>query len=218
MSVSLNQGLNDLSKELGESVVNQSTNRISHYGDAVVQFFNDRKWSFGTKKNTSLTTSSGVKSYSLATITDMREPGPFKKIKIGTAVYIPISPEDAEDSKYSGKNYCYKDDEDNTLNFLSDIADGQTIEIRYWYIPARQTDINTGTYPVPDRYRKAVALLAAAFVQHSRYLEAQGNLKFNLYQRELKNIALQQSERNRNQPRTIKNFMSYRGFKRTYNK
>jgi hypothetical protein len=219
MSVSLSSGLQDLSKELGETTVNQTTNRINHYNDAVVEFFNDRKWAFSTKKDTSLATISGTKRYNLDGITDIRLPGGIKEVFIGdddSQPFIPIDYAARHDTQYSGNKFFYIDAETNDIVFLRDITTtGDTITIRYFHIPTRITDIaSVSTFPVPDRYRKAVATLAASYVQYSRYLDAQGNRLFNMYQRLIGSAAQQQAERNVGNPLKINHPLRWRGFKR----
>lgn len=223
MAVLLNTGLSDLSKELGETTVNQTTNRIKHYNDAVIDFFKRKKWNFALKRYTGLTTTNGTQRYSLAGITNMRDPGGIKEIFIGTdsssnPAWLPINYEDRFDAGYIGRKYFYIDEETNEVVFLGDITTtGDTITIRYWHIPARIEDINDATgFPLPDRFRKEVALAAAAFVQWARYLGSEGNAKWTLYERMVANAEEQQNERNRGNIRRLGNPLSFLGFRRTY--
>lgn len=223
MAVLLNTGLSDLSKELGETTVNQTTNRIKHYNDAVIDFFKRKKWNFALKRYTGLTTTNGTQRYSLAGITNMRDPGGIKEIFIGTdsssnLPWTPVNYEDRFAAGYVGQKYFYIDEETNEVVFLGDITTtGDTITIRYWHIPARIEDINDATgFPLPDRFRKEVALAAAAFVQWARYLGSEGNAKWTLYERMVSNAEEQQNERNRGNIRRLANPLAFLGFRRTY--
>lgn len=220
MAVSLTSGLSDLSKELGETNTNTGTRRIQHYNDAVVDFANDRKWAFLVKENTELSTVSGDQSYAIpaAVLADWRSPGAIKEITLGDGE-TPIKPIDWDqrgDARFDGKNYFYINPEETTIYFKVAIDAVYTVHIHYYYIPARTTDTTSGTFPIPDRYRKAVALLAAAYVQWSRYLDQQGNRLFNLYAKMVGGIAQQQSERHNYKPRSLPHYLHYRGFRRTY--
>ncbi|OGI28081.1 MAG: hypothetical protein A2184_01070 [Candidatus Moranbacteria bacterium RIFOXYA1_FULL_44_7] len=218
MAISLTNGLSDTSRELGETVTKQTTRRIESYNDAIQDFANDSKWPFLVKKDESLTTISGQNNYSLAGITDIRKPGGIKLITIGTTDYSPIDYTDRNDDRYDGGKYFYLDPDDGQFTFMTDITTtGTTITIWYYYIPARITSVTAvETFPIPDRYRKVIAVLAGAYVQWSRYLEAQGNRLYNLYTKLVRNVGLQQSERNSNHPRKLQHFLQHKGFQRTY--
>lgn len=219
----LSDGLGDLSKELGETSVNQTPNRIKHYNDAIQEFASERKWSFLSKKNESILTVSGTNKYSLSTITDMRNPGGIKEVQVGTdsednLPFIPVDYEQRHNSSLLGKRFFYIDEETNEICFLADITTtGEKISIRYYYIPARKTEVGeTATFPIPDKFRKTIATLAAAYVQWGRYLDAQGNRLFNMYERLLNKKVIQQGERNAKNPRKMEHPLRWRGFKRTY--
>lgn len=213
MSVTLQQGLKDLSYELGETSVNTTEPRVAKYGEAIVQFFNEHKWKFATKENASITTTTS-KTYDISDITDMRDPGGIKSIEINGAEYLPIPFEKRFDSRYNSKNFFYHDIDLQTITFTSEMTAGYPIKIRYWFIPERTTDVTLGTYPLPDRYRKAVSLLASAYVQQARYLDAQASSKFVLYEREIKKLIGQQSERHTGMNRSFGNFLNHIGFRR----
>lgn len=219
MAITLTQGLSDLSKELNETNVNTAQARISHYNDAVIEFFGERKWPFAIKKDNTLTTSSGDQAYSITHLTDMRGPGGIKEVFITETgkPFTPIDYGDRHNDAYSGKSYFYEDPEQGTITFTNDITtDGDPITIYYYHIPARiESTASLSTFPIPDRYRKAVATLAASFVQRSRYLEGPANSLFNLYERMIGKITLQQSERTSNGPRKFPTFLQWRGFRRT---
>lgn len=223
MSIKLIDGLSDLSKELGETSANTTTNRIRHYNDAMLAFFTERKWPFGTKKNDSLTTVANQARYSLSGITDIRQPGGIKEIQIGdddsdNTPYVPIDYEQRHMPQFQGQKYFYIDAETNEVAFVSVPTEtGLKINIRYYFIPARIEDINSSDeFPCPDQFRKVVATLAAAYVQWARYLDAQGNRLYNMYERLLGKTETQQSERNRMNPRKFEHPMRWRGFRRTY--
>lgn len=221
MSHTLNVGLSDLSKELGETTVNSTDPRIRAYNDAAIDFFNEKKWPFGVKENAALSTSIGDNSYSLSSITDMRFPGPIKEIYLGsdTTPYIPIDWEDRNNADVQDGKFFYltPDESDNNIHFLGDITAVQVMHIWYYFIPTRIEDIDSvSTFPIPDRYRKTVATLAAAYVQWSRYLDSQGNRLFNVYERMVGRATNNQAERNRRQPRKLVHFLKNIGFKRTY--
>jgi len=220
MAVSLTNGLSDLSKELGETNTNTNTRRIQHYNDAVVDFANERKFPFFVKENTELATVSGDQDYAIpaAVLADWRSPGAIKEITLDddTTPIKPIDWDQRDDPRYDGKNYFYINPEETRIYFKATISAVYTVHIHYWYIPARTTDLEAGSFPIPDRYRKAVAVLAAAYVQWSRYLEQQGNRLFNLYVKLVGGIAIQQSERHKYKPRSLPHYLQWRGFKRTY--
>lgn len=219
--VDLTTGLSDLSKELGETNTNTNTRRIQHYNDAVIDFFNERKWPFAIKKNSTLLTTSGAQDYAIpaAVLADWRAPGGIKEITIGdgNTPILPIAWEDRGNSAYSNGNFFYLDPEETRIYFKEEVTAGEAVNIYYYHIPARIEDIeDEDEFPVPDRYRKAVALLAGAYVQWSRYLEQQGNRLYNLYTKQVKNITGQQAERNQFAPRRLPHFLAHRGFRRRY--
>ena len=219
MAIPLQTGLNDLSRELNETQVNSSIARIGHYNDAVIDFTGERKFPFTIKKNEGLTTLANTKEYSIpaAVLADWRSPGAIKAIHIDTGEFLPIDWEDRNDSRYTGKKFFYIDPEETKITFTCDLgAAGQVVTIHYYFIPTRQSDTLTGTFAIPDRYRKIIAVLAAAYVQYSRYLDSQGNLKMNLYNRMMGKVVYQQSETHRNKPRKLQHFLQFRGFRRTY--
>lgn len=220
MTVSLTDGLSDLSKELGETNTNSNTRRIGHYNDAVVDFANERKWPFFVKKNVQLSTVVGTQSYAIpaAVLADWRSPGAIKEITFGDSAdpIKPIDWEDRNNESFSNKNYFYIDPEETTIYFKVSVDAVYVVNIHYWYIPARTTDTSAGSFPFPDRYRKAVALLAGAYVQWSRYLDQQGNRLFNLYTKHVGSITTQQSERHKFKPRSLTHYLQYRGFRRRY--
>lgn len=220
--VTLADGLSDMSKELGETTTNTSVRRVQHYGDAIIEFFNARKWPFAIKKdNTSLSTLANTVIYAIPAgiLADMRQPGGIKEIYIGseTTPYLGIDFELRNDSAYTDGKYFYIDPETTTITFLKTLgAAGQAMTIHYYFIPARATDTTTGTYPLPDRYRKIVATLAAAFVQWGRYLEGQGNRLYNVYTRMLDGVTDQQTEPGTSQPKVLQHPLTYKGFRRIY--
>ena len=223
MSVKLTDGLADLSKELGETSANTTTNRIRHYNDAVLAFFTEKKWPFGTKKNSTLVTVVGQVRYSLATITDIRLPGGIKELQIGddtadNPAYIPINYTQRHMPQFQGQRYFYLDEETNEIVLLNaPITAGLALNIRYYYVPERIEDTSsTEEFQVPDQFRKIVATLAAAYVQWSRYLDAQGNRLYNMYERLLVKTETQQAERNNMNPRKFEHPLRWRGFRRTY--
>lgn len=217
MSYSLTNGLNDLSRELGESSVNITLPRIRHYGDAVVQFAKDRKWSFLCKENTTIPTTTS-QSYDTSSITDMRRPGGIKEITIGDSSdpYLPVDYDQRNDSRIANRKRFYMKPDETTLVFVGDLTAGQTIHIWYYYIPARTEDTTAGTYPIPDDKRKIVATLAAAYVQWGRYLEAPGNRLYNLYTKMIDQEVTLDSERNSGNPRKLVHYLQRIGFRRSY--
>lgn len=217
MAVLLSTGLSDLSRELGETTTDTSTPRVNHYNDAVMQFFNERKWPFAVKKDTSLVTIADTETYNIP-MTDWRTPGGVKLIQIGSTDYKPIEYDDRANSNYNQGNYFYINPENTTITFLKDITTaGTTITIYYYAIPTRQTDTSTGTFALlPDRYRKTVAYLAANFVLRGRHMNGEANDRLKLYTRDVQNASLQQSERTTNLPRTFGMFTKWAGFKRRY--
>jgi len=219
MAIQLIAGLGDLSKELGETSANQTPNRIKHYNDAVVAFAQERKWPFLSKKDSSLQTVAGTQKYSLATITDMRKPGGIKEIQIGddSESNAPFLPIDYEQRHSASGKFFYIDEETNEVCFVGGITTtGDAINIRYYYIPARITDVaDTVGFPIPDNFSKAIGTLAAAYVQWARYLDAQGNRLYNMYERLLNKASFQQSERNKMNPRKMEHPLRWRGFRRT---
>lgn len=219
MSITLSTGLSDLSKELGETTTNTTDRRIQHYNDAVIDLANQRKLPFLVKKDSSLSTAVGVQSYSISSITDMRQPGGIKEIYLGDSgnAIKPIDWEERNDEKYDNTNVFYLNPEEDTLYFKNEITSVQTINMYYWYIPARITDTAAVTsFPIPDRYRKTVATCAAAFVQWSRYLESQGTRLYNVYQRLIDSLVGQQSETHRFKSKKLRHFLQHIGFRRTY--
>lgn len=221
MGHTLTTGLSDLSRELGENTVNQTTNRIGHYNDAVIDFANDHKWPFLCKENTNFNTdniSSNI--LDIAAITDLRLPGGVKELSVGAdaEAILPIDWKDRKDTRYTGKQYfCHRPNQ-TSLYFLKDQDAGQTISLWHYYIPARITDTSSvSTFPIPDQYRKTVAALAAAYVQWSRYLEAQGNRLYNFYQKLLMKAGTQQAEQPSLKQRTMQHYLQHIGFRRTYN-
>ncbi|MCL4387312.1 hypothetical protein M1307_02870, partial [Patescibacteria group bacterium] len=110
MSVLLSDGLSDLSKELGETTTNTSSRRVEHYGDAVIEFFNARKWPFAIKKdNTHLSTLAATLVYAIPAeiLADMRSPGGIKEIYIGTETdpYLSIEFDERNNPVYDGGKY-----------------------------------------------------------------------------------------------------------------
>jgi hypothetical protein len=223
MSIKLIDGLADLSKQLGETTTNQTSPRIRHYNDAVQAFFAEKKWSFSTKKDESLVTVANQNRYSLDGITDIRTPGGIKEVQVGAdandnPAYVPIDYEQRHAQQFQGQKYFYIDVETNDIVFLSNISQNDlTITIRYYFIPERIEDLaSSDEFPCPDKFRKIIATLAAAYVQWSRYLDAQGNRLFNMYDRLLNKTSFQQEERNRNNPRKMEHPLRWRGFRHTY--
>lgn len=216
MSVSLINGLEDLSRELGEVSVGTSSLRIGSYNDAVQEFFNERKWSFAIKKDTSLTTQAGVQSYNVPI--DLRRPGGIKRILVGNAECLPIEWEDRNTMSGSNRNLFYLEPENNQFTFLREISSsGEPITIYYYAVPTRITDVGLGVFELlPDNLRKVVAYLAAAYVLWGRKMNADGNNKLLLYQRGVQNATLQQSERTTNLPKTFGNYLGRSGFRRVY--
>jgi hypothetical protein len=222
MAIQLIDGLGDLSKELGETSANQTPNRIKHYNDAVQAFLAERKWPFTSKKDTSLTTVAGQKTYDLSGITDIRQPGGIKEILIGAdepgnQAFLPVDFEQRHSANLSSGKYFYIDEETNELVFLGEISStGSTITIRYYFVPARIEDVaDTVGFQVPQQFRKAIGTLAAAYVQWARYLDAQGNRLYNMYERLLNKASFQQSERNKMNPRKMEHPLRWRGFQRS---
>lgn len=221
MAHTLSTGLNDLSRELGETTTQTGGIRVRAYNDAVIDFFNEKKWPFGVKENALLSTAVNDNDYSLSSITDLRWPGPIKEIYLGndTEPYTPIDWEDRNNEDLEDEKHFYLSPDETTpiLYLKGDITSVKVMHIWYWYIPARIEDTNSAsTFPIPDRYRKTVAVLAAAYVQWSRYLDAQGNRLYNLYEKMIGKTKDQQSERNANHPRKLPHYLQWRGFRRTY--
>lgn len=221
--ITLDTGLDDLSKELGETTTNTNVRRVGQYGDAVVEFFNERKWPFAIKKNISITTTTSS-SYAIpaSVLEDGRWPGAIKEIYLGTATdpIVPIDYDKRGYATYQGKNFFYTDPENTAIYLLGPVTAGQVITIHYYYVPTRLDSDALGdalqTYPLPDRYRKAVATLAAAYVQWSRYLEGPGNRLYNVYKRMIGEVTDQQAEQPSYQPRRLPHPLAWRGFRRSY--
>lgn len=214
--ISLSNGLSDLSKELGESTTNTSARRIQHYNDAVIDFASERRWKFLVKENTSMTTVSGTQSYTIHAdiLADWRAPGAIKEITIGddTDPIKPIDWEERGDPRFSGGNFFYINPEEETIYFMKEISAAETIHVHYYYIPERIEDTESeDTFPIPDRFRKVVGTLAAAYAQWGRYLEQQGNRLFNTYTRMLESKAIQQEERHQFKPKRLPHYLQYRG-------
>lgn len=220
MPVSLINGLADLSKELGETSANQTPNRVKHYNDAVQEFFNERRWPFSTKIDSSLITTAGEQRYDLSGITDMRKPGGIKEVTIGEEAsdnlpYLPVPFSSRYMPQYRGRKFFYIDDESNEIVFLGTISEtGLYVNIRYYFVPARAEVVSSGSFPFPDQFRKTVATLAAANVQWGRYLDSQGNRLYNMYQRLLNKVDFQQAERSAGNPRRIGHPLGWLGFRR----
>lgn len=217
----LSDGLSDTAKELGESsaTINTGAVRIRAYNDAVIQFAMDGKWKFLIKKNVSLTTIANTNSYSLTGITDMRFPGPIFEVYLGseTTPYLPINWEDRNNEEYKDGKYCYIDPDDSHINFIGTITGGLTITIWYFYLPTRIEDATSASlYPIPSQFRKIIATLAASNIQYSRYLDAQGNRLFNMYEKLLNKVSYQQAERSRGNKKIIKHPLKNFGFRRIY--
>ena len=217
MSITLIQGLTDLSKELGESITNTTTRRIAHYNDAVQEFANERKWKFLLKENTDLNTGDGASAIDISGITDIRMPGGIKEILIGDSD-TPILPVEYKDRNTVGSyNRFYISPDEQELHFTKEVDTSETLTILYYYIPARITETTSSdTFPIPSRYRKALGTLGAAFVQWSRYLDGQGNRLLNIYNRLLEKIEANQSEHNDGMTRKIPNPRAWAGYSRTY--
>lgn len=217
----LQTGLGDLSRELNENSTNTGTKRIGNYNDAVIEFFNEKRWPFAVKTNTALTTTQGLQTYDISAITDMRWPGPIKEIFFGddTAAnsgFKPVDYENRHDGDVANGSFFYVDESTGELTFLKEVAEGgKTISIRYWFTPARVETLE-GIILVPERYRTAVALLAASKAQGSRYLSGEAARLYNLYIRQLNSIQYQQSERSRNGNRRFPHPLRRAGFRRTY--
>lgn len=206
MSVSLTNGLADLSKELGESTSSSSQARIGHYNDAVQTFVDERKWRFLRKTDTSLTTDPTTSVYDTSAITDKRTPGWISEIFIGDA-----------QTSLSEADYYWDEVQDELVFSAAFENNTDTITIYYYYIPARiAATTSSETFPIPDRYRKVIALLAASYLQRSRYLDAQANTLFNLYSREVEKLTTKQTERPDRQPKKFPLYFRRIGFKRTY--
>lgn len=221
MAITLPEGLGDISKELNETTTNTTALRISHYNDAVIDFANERKWSQIIKENTSITTDGNANyTYDISAITDMRKPGGIKFITVGTSSvpWTPIPWADRYLATHKGKKrFCIDPDFQNII-FLSDPGSGDTLHIWYYFIPARTTDTSTpGTFAVPANYRKCIGLLAASYVQGSRYLTAQANRLYNLYQRELQKLISQDMEEPTFKPKKFGNYLQHIGWRRRYN-
>lgn len=219
MAHTLTQGLNDLSRELGEANVNQTTARINHYNDGLVDFFSKKKWPFAIKKNIAHLTTSNINTYTISDITNMRQPGGIKEITIGTSEpYLPIDWDKRFDSRYAGGAFFYMDPQQEEITFKKTIADtGSVITIYYYHIPARITDLDSvETWPLPDQYRKAVAINAASFVQYARYLGGEGDKKTNLFERRVNEAIEQQNERPSKAPKSFRHFLQNIGFRRVY--
>lgn len=220
--ITLTELLSDISKELGETTTNVVARRIQHGNDAVIDFANERKWPFLVKENTSMTTISGDQDYAIHAniLADWRAPGAIKEITIGDNKdpITEIEWGQRGDSRWDGASVFYVDPEGTTIYFKTSIAKtGDIIHVHYFYIPARVPDTTSVvTFPIPSRYRKALGLLGAAYVQFSRYLETQGNRLFNMYVKQVQSITTQQSERNSNSPRRIQHYLQAIGFRRRY--
>lgn len=221
MAVLLTTGLSDQSKELGETTTVSTPIRIRTYNDAIIDFANEKKWPFLVKEDASLSTVVGNNDITITSITDMRWPGPIKEIYLGTDTepYLPINWEDRNDSRYENGKFFYIDPAETKVTLMGTVSSVQAVHIWYYYIPTRIKTIpdpEVLTFPVPDRYRKIVATLGAAYVQWSRYLDAQGNRLYNMYERMVGKASNQQSERNNRNPRKLQHYLQWRGFRRTY--
>lgn len=219
MSITLTIGLTDLARELGENGTVQTTSvRIRAYNDAMVEFFSEKKFPFAIKLNTAKTTIPGVKTYSIADIADMRSPGGIHEIYLGSneKPHLPIDWTDRNNRDVQGGMYFCMTPDGQSIQFLGDITTAQTINIWHYYIPARIEDItSSATFPIPERYRKTVSTLAAAYVQWSRYLDAQGNRLFNLYTKMIGKTKAEQSERHTRQALKFPHYLKRIGFRRT---
>ena len=218
----LTTGLSDQSKELGETTVVSTPIRIRTYNDALIDFVNEKKWPFLIKENAALSTVVGSNEITITSITDMRWPGPIKEILLGseTEAYLPINWEDRNDTRYSNGKYFYISPDGATITLKGDLmTEVLVVHIWYYYIPARIEDTTSvSTFPIPDRYRKVVATLGAAYVQWSRYLDAQGNRLFNIYEKMIGKITDQQSERSDKNPKRLPHYLQHIGFRRVYRK
>lgn len=216
MSVTLINGLADLSRELGETTTKSTADRVAAYNDAVQEFFNEKKWPFARKKDSTLTTLADTLIYSIP-MTDWREPGGIYKVVINGTTYTPIEKEDKEKAEYTSGNYFYLNELNTTITFMTQPTAGYTIDIYYYAVPVRQTDTVSGSFALlSDRYRKAVACLAAAFVYWNRHMNTDANNKFELYKLLSGNAGFNQSERTTNLPRSFGHYLKYRGYRRTY--
>lgn len=216
--ITLSEGLQDTSKELGESTTNTSIRRIQAFNDAVQEFANERKWKFLVKKNVSLTTGDGNSEIDITGITDMRMPGGIKEITVAgeTDPFKPVNYEDR--LTVANRNRFYITPDEQAIKFTKEMNASQVITMWYYYIPERIEDTaSVSTFPIPSRYRKAIGTLSAAFVQWSRYLDTQGNRLLNVYNRLLTKIEQNQSEHNEGTPQRIQNPMAWRGQIRRYN-
>lgn len=214
--ITLTQGLADLSKELGESVTNTDQRRIQHYNDAIQEFGNEKKWPFLVKKNIALNTGTGKQPIDITSMEDMRMPGGIKEISIaGSKPILPVFFEDR--FEYRNKNHFYITPDEQSIEFTKEVSPNQSMLIWHWYVPSRITSTqDEGSFPIPQRYRKAIGTLAAAFVQYSRYLDNQGSRLLNVYGRLLDKVEQNQSEKNAGTPRRIPNTMTFRGPMRQY--
>ena len=213
----LTTGLSDQSKELGETTIVSTPIRIRAYNDAIVDFANERKWPFLVKENATKSTVVGSNNIDISDILDLRSPGPIKEIYLGseTTPYLPISWEDRNDERYDGEKVFYLNPTETTITLKGSVTTIQTVHIWYYYIPVRIEDTaSIVQFPIPERYRKVVATLGAAYVQWSRYLEAQGNRLYNVYGKMIAKVVNQQSERNDRQPKKLQHYLAWRGFKR----
>jgi hypothetical protein len=215
--ISLSQGLQDISKELGESTTNTSTRRIQAYNDAVVDLSNGRKYSFLVKKDVTLDTGDGLSEIDISTLTDLRMPGGFKEITVD-GEDDPFKPVDYENRLVnSGKNLFYVLPDEQSIKFTKELEANKTLTIWHWYIPERIEDTTSiDQFPIPARYRKALGTLGACYVQWSRYLEKQGNRLYNIYQRLLETIDNNQAERSEGTPRRLPSYPQWRGQFRRY--
>lgn len=223
MSHTIGTGLADLSRELNESTTVTDSKRVGHYNDAVAWFASEKKFPFLRKLNSSFNTNDIASDGGLdiSTITDMREPGGIYELYIdgqSNDPYIPIEFDVRNQSRYTNKKFIYLNPTGDTIYFKATPDSNKTIYLWYYFIPARITDTNdtSSTFPIPDRYRKVVATLAAAFVQWSRYLDAKGNLLFNVYQQMVGQVEQQQGERHKGMPKSLQHTLQYKRFKRSY--
>lgn len=215
--ITLVQGLADLSKELGESTTNTSTRRIAHYCDAIQEFANEKKWPFLVKLNNDLVTAASNGAVDITSVTDIRMPGGIQEITVD-GEDNPFLPIDYKNRMYPpNDNRFYITPDEQSIKFTKELAAGLTISMWHWYVPERIEDLNSlESFPIPARYRKALGTLAGAFVQYSRYLDAQGGRMINIYNRLLAKIEGNQSERNSGTPATMPNPMSFHGPMRRY--
>lgn len=221
MSHTLTTGLTDTARELGESsaTINTGAVRIRAYNDAILHFVLQKKWPFLIKSNATISTAANVKTYSLSTITDMRHPGAIYEVYLGseTTPYIPIEWKNRNNDEYVGGRYCYLTPDNANLVFVGDITSVKVITIWYYYLPARIEDSGSvSLFPIPDSFRKAIATLAAAFIQYSRYLDSQGNRLFNMYEKMVGMIEYQQSERSVGNKMKIEHPLKRFGMRRIY--